>query len=1859
MSDVAPLTALIDAGVAGGGLQTDDVLAIALPLLREVAALHECGLVADLSDVRAYRVAESDDGAQVLALVRPEGVAATSETGAVARVQAPAASVLRVVGESRVTQEEGLGMQVDDLSVAESADAAALARPVYLPGYVAWERVLGHHDPVADILSLGQVLAALACGLDLCELDDLRTFARHRENLFELNERLHPVLAAVIGEMTQLDRHRRARDLPSLIGRLETWREQPRELSLEQALARATAPGDGAAARRRAVHAHLRDRLFDLSRRNRLLHFRPTQATVNMTVASVPLVVDLKNIRIDQLCVWGGRFAEEVLSGARVPLASWLRFDDQPWLPASLDRVIHDARRDRAEYGLSQLSLVLAFLRWHNLKEAREERVSSPLLLLPVDLVRRKGVRDQYTLQADTTEAEVNPVLRQQLRQVYGIDLPETVDLVDGGVARFHAHLQALIAATEPGVQLKLVDVPEIELIHQRAKQRLEQFRRRRRVASSRQPAAASLDFSYAEDDFRPLGLRLFEERVTPARLPVGLIAGAAPAPRRQQMVAAADATERRTFALRDAATTGNPFEWHVDLSSVTLGNFNYRKMSLVRDYNALIDEDLANPAVERIFSAQPRKFDLAPPAPLALADRWAVVPADATQTASVALAREGVSYIIQGPPGTGKSQTITNLIADALGRGKRVLFVCEKRAAIDVVFHRLRQQGLDELCCMIHDSQADKKSFVLNLKQTYEHWLAGEDGLGELQRQRQALIDGLAQHLQALERFDVAMRDVPGTFGMPVRALFDRLVTLAAHAQQADTLTALQREALPTPAAWQSHASLAERLCKTLAEVGGGDILARHPFARLSDAIVRDDRPVSRLAEACDAAEALVDRCEPLADTFAPGASPRWRDVVLRAHHARRLHALARQGLLALLDAHAAVVAEFDAAIAEVAARQHAFDAAALHTSAWRDRFAPADAEAALSLAQSKEHAFSRWFSGAWRRLSSELKRRYDFAKHPVRPAFSTVLAALVAEQKASADLDAAKARFAARFGDGDPAQRAATLAQLRAEGIADPAVAAFHRELLQAGDAAAARVTRLVQSGPDVDALDGSLATLVRDHAALPFADLGETVRDLREHGDVLPDLLPLLNELADADKAAAEALRTLPLPPDAIEFAVAREGLERLYRVERWLPRFDGAVLAGHVRSLAAAEKKLLVLNARVVRAGVHHRFLRNVQRSTLAASQLDADGKAFKKAYAAGRRELEHEFGKTMRFKAIRELASGDPGRVVRDMKPVWLMSPLSVSDTLPLAADLFDLVVFDEASQIPVEEAVPALYRAPQTIIVGDEMQLPPTSFFAASRDAEDDTVAVDEDGERIAIVLDADSLLNQGARNLPATLLAWHYRSRHESLIGFSNAAFYAGQLFTIPDRAVPGEQRPAIVTDAGEGGSTDFAANVDALLARPISFHFVDRSPYADRRNEGEARTIARLVRELLRRDTGLSIGIAAFSEAQQTAIEEALAELGEDDADFAARLEAESTREQDDQFCGLFVKNLENVQGDERDVILLSVCYAPNAQGKMAMNFGPINQRGGEKRLNVIFSRARQHMAVVSSIRHGAITNDYNEGAAALKSFLRYAEHVSLGDGVLAQRVLEGLNPLARQALGGTSPVEVVASQLARALRERGHAVDERIGQSRFRCDLGIRDPGGAAHYALGVVVDTAEHYANRDVLERYVSRPRILGAFGWRTLQVLARDWHHDREAVLETIARTLREPDPADVPEPEPEAAASPIDAATDDAGVVGEVVGSDDESPSHGEPPPLSEPPPSSPEPAPEKADVPWRRLEFVERSSRKFWQVRREDTDVVIGFGRIGTAGQSQRKQFGDAGRAELEMEKLVAEKMRKGYLLV
>jgi hypothetical protein len=217
--------------------------------------------------------------------------------------------------------------------------------------------------------------------------------------------------------------------------------------------------------------------------------------------------------------------------------------------------------------------------------------------------------------------------------------------------------------------------------------------------------------------------------------------------------------------------------------------------------------------------------------------------------------------------------------------------------------------------------------------------------------------------------------------------------------------------------------------------------------------------------------------------------------------------------------------------------------------------------------------------------------------------------------------------------------------------------------------------------------------------------------------------------------------------------------------------------------------------------------------------------------------------------------------------------------------------------------------------------------------------------------------------------------------------------------------------------------------------------------------------------------------------------------------------------------------------VQGDERDVIVMSVCYAPGANGRMLMNFGPINQRGGEKRLNVIMSRARRHMAVVSTIEPAAITNVYNDGAATLRRFLTYATAVSRGDAAAAATALASAGePLGGGGGGGggTRPAETMAdaatAQLAAALRERGLDVAERVGQSAFRCDLAVRRPGEAA-YRVAVLVDTPDRVSGQPVAERILSHPIVLRAAGWRVVHVLTKDWLTDPAEVMSSVESAL--------------------------------------------------------------------------------------------------------------------------------------
>ena len=411
----------------------------------------------------------------------------------------------------------------------------------------------------------------------------------------------------------------------------------------------------------------------------------------------------------------------------------------------------------------------------------------------------------------------------------------------------------------------------------------------------------------------------------------------------------------------------------------------------------------------------------------------------------------------------------------------------------------------------------------------------------------------------------------------------------------------------------------------------------------------------------------------------------------------------------------------------------------------------------------------------------------------------------------------------------------------------------------------------------------------------------------------------------------------------------------------------------------------------------------------------------------------------------------------------------LMSPLSVAQFLAMDTAMFDLVIFDEASQLPTSEAVGSIARGKSVIVVGDPKQMPPTSFFNVSQ--------VDEEE---ADIDDLDSILDDAiALSLPSRHLTWHYRSKHESLIAFSNAQYYGGRLFTFP--------------------------SVDDRVSR-VRFVPVEGS-YDKGRTRSNVAEAEAIVNELVKRiESGeRSVGVVAFSIAQQNLIEDKLLEVFER----RSSLEAKAY----DVSEPVFIKNLENVQGDERDVILFSVGYGPDSHGRVSMNFGPLNKTGGERRLNVAVSRARYEMIVFSTLMPEQI--DLNrtkaQGVAGLRMFLEYAR-----DGRLSMSV----NQL-------QDSHTVVANAIADALTAKGYTVKTNVGRSRFKIDVAVVDSRDGDRYILGIVCDGVGYHEARTARDREVCRPSMLTMLGWDVVRVWALEWYRNPEEELNRIVSLIEE------------------------------------------------------------------------------------------------------------------------------------
>ena len=1688
-----------------GPWASEEVIAFVLPLFEEVLSLHENGLVAPFEKPDALFITDG----------RPD---IDEEEAHPFRVNLPAVTTLLEyrqlkgyhVTERLLVDEDVTASKAEVINLHVHTDLTKdITHPVYLPGYQCYELKVGHHDVQTDIFCLGLLLGSAVTGLNLYDTEDLNEFVAYRTQPAGLNPRVHPTICALVTEMTELDRAARTRDLQEAIQRLKYYRDYDphRQTDLAKLAAfQVKKPTD----RRSFILSKLRNRLFDTSRRNRLLYYKSNSRFVNLTVSSVPMVLHYQSINPQTLFTWNTELSTRIIGMKDIALNKYLRFEDHPYLNAQLNSIRQQSENDKKEYGFSQLKLAVAFLHWHNLKEVIHERIQSPLLLLPVELERKKSLKEErFTLKIIDNTAIINPVLANYLKDLYGITLPESIDFDEVSMEQFYELLKYKISEAKQGVVLNYIDKPRIRIIHNIARQTINNYRKRLKKKSG--PAFHRIDYSYSDDYYKPLGLELFRQKVKPQQSALEFLLSKIPPRASSWNFADPGVSVKETFHLTDGEN--NPYSWDFDVSNIILGNFNYKKMSLVSDYNAITDRQIEHAVFDELFSAAPKNAE-APHIENNPIGWYHVIPADPTQAKSVLYSRTGKSYIIQGPPGTGKSQTITNLIADFLANDKVILFVCEKRAALDVVYHRLQQNQLAELCCYIHDSQGDKKEFIKDLRTVYEDFLQNRMDLPAITAKREQVLNRLQHKLEVLQHYHLQQRKTESEAGVSTRELIETLVKLREHVPQ---LTAVTGELVPYYDHWIQFGKVVQQLGKALEETGVEPQLANHPLGNLGNTVVKADNPFTLM-------DSLVTHCHTtirqLSDIIAKNNIPAAYAAALEniknlIQDSVLLEPLAQTNNLSLVSAHNCEAREFEKAYAAYKELQEAYRQAVDNNKRWLNKPDRQELEQAIALAQKHEKSLFGFLNGNWRKLKKQLNLSYDFSSHQVKPMYSMVLKQLMQEYQYQDKAAATKKELQQRYQVDNIDTIYVGIEVLRRK--RDDKELEF---LLQHPESKNL-VLQLSRLNNTLHQLELQLAQCLFEYSGKSLSQVNDELTNIRSNEDALKYLLPALRKFSELPDNLQQLIRKLPLTPLQAEAAMANKTMELLCLRNQQFSGTNYRILQDTVADIEKLYKELLQLNSEYIRAKRRQKFLEHYELSNTSATLLTPEQKLLKKQYTDGRRILEHEMSKTMRYKSIREMASNESGQVLKDIKPVWLMSPLSVSDSLPLDTGFFDVVIFDEASQITLEEGIPALFRGPQSIIVGDDKQMPPSNFFNAKTEDPDDLEIFNGEKEDEILTTEADSLLDQGSRKLNSTMLSWHYRSRYETLISYSNHAFYEAGLLTIPDKTIHHQERVLREIHRPDEGY-DAAGS---LLDSSISFHYLPDSIYEARSNMGEAKYIAQLVRGLLLNNVEETIGIVAFSQEQQGTIEEAIDNLAAEDKAFGEALEKAYNRKDEGQFTGLFIKNLENVQGDERDIIIMSVCYGHDSRRKMLMNFGPINRKGGEKRLNVIFSRAKKHMAVVSSIRHFHITNDYNEGANYFKRFLQYAEMVSTGNMQAARSILDTLITTEKSRLHQVSQFTVTSAQVKAALEAKGYTVDEQIGQSSFKCTLAIKKHPQDRQYTMGILIDDEKHYGNNDLVEQYYQRPSILQAFGWKVITVFSKDWLEDPQYVLSIILRRL--------------------------------------------------------------------------------------------------------------------------------------
>ncbi len=1129
---------------------------------------------------------------------------------------------------------------------------------------------------------------------------------------------------------------------------------------------------------------------------------------------------------------------------------------------------------------------------------------------------------------------------------------------------------------------------------------------------------------------------------------------------------------------------------WSVNRTAVALGFFSFGTFLMYNDLDMSNWPEEARPDKHPVLQAILEQGFQEPPAAIgeeesidkyvSPQDSKQVVDADSSQTLAILDVKQGRNLVIQGPPGTGKSQTITNLIAEALGQDKTVLFVAEKMAALEVVKRRLDEVGLGDACLELHSHKSNKKTVLDELRRTLD--------LGRPKtRDYTADLQALVSNRDRLNEYSKAVNTPIDRSQVTPYQLYGKLLHLERQLEGVTTPGMDERLFTNQSAAeFREHLEKVGELQALMQRMGNP---AGHPFRGSSyrqPYLPNDKRDIQ---QACQDALAAMQQLRQAAASLAGQLQlplPTSREEAIHQNQAA-------QWVLALpvpsLDGVQIHAAEWHTRSTDIETALAAGGRISQLYQEYDDRLLPeAWSQNVLPIRQAYMAYGDKWwrvFSGTFRQARNQLLGLSqqglprDMATQmktleaileaqrlqPVLAQHTSLLRQLftahwqgtvdwVQLQQIASWLITLHKQIAAQV---FPSELLTHLATAPDRATLQKTVTAIEQGLDAHAETLAA-VTKRIQLDEQVRFGKGN--TLLE----LPFTQQEQILQQWLGAVDTLQDIV-VYNQLADQIEQVGldeivEIAATWSEAGTHLVHLCERSWYEALLaqvmRERPVLATFDTDAHLHRIQNFGAADR----LSFQINRAKLAHHHWQRLPRYT-AGGQRGQLG------------VLQREFEKKRRHLPIRQLIS-QTGHAIQQIKPVFMMSPLSIAMFLPPGILHFDLVVFDEASQVRPVEAFGAILRGKQAVVVGDSRQLPPTNFFNQVLEADEETESPTADLESVLGLFAA-----QGA---PQRMLRWHYRSHHESLITVSNHEFYENKLLIFP--------------------SPDAAKKEVGVVFRHLPHTVYDRGRSSA--NEQEARAVAQAVMEHARTHPNLTLGVAAFSISQMQMIQDQLEMLRRQDSSCEAYFN-------DHPYEPFFVKNLENVQGDERDVIFISVGYGRTAEGQISMNFGPLNKEGGERRLNVLITRAKRRCVIFTNLTADDIDLNRTQarGVVALKRYLHYAQ-----TGRLDIPVPSGGGP--------ESPFE---EQVLAALSQRGYEIATQVGSAGFRIDLAVQDKERPGRYLLGIECDGASYHSARSARDRDRLRQEVLERMGWQIHRIWSTDWFRNPARELQRVVEAI--------------------------------------------------------------------------------------------------------------------------------------